>query len=298
MPDELMPNSSGDHNLERLVREVERFPTLPDVATRALEELERAECDFEEVASLVSLDPVLAGRVLRMANSAYFGAVHKAESVEAGLARMGIRECRALILTVALMDAMPELPAPHNAKVFWTLSLASALVSQQIAVDLEYEPPERAYLAGLVHLLGEAVLAIQFTDRFRRAIEVARRDALPLSVSLTEEFGCDHAGLSAHILTRWSFPQEVIDAVRFQFTPSQSRSSDLLCSLVVAGDGQCRDFGLGLDDPTYVARSWARKLTPGFFEALGSSRAQAIEDYLDGLTPSTQEAIDFATTIF
>ena len=285
-------------NLDRLVREVERFPTLPDVATLALEELERAECDFEEVASLISLDPILAGRILRMANSAYFGAVHKAESVEAALARMGIRECRALILTVALMDAVPELPAPHNAKLFWTLSLSSALVSQHIAGQIGYAPPERAYLAGLVHLLGEAVLAIQFTDRFRLAIEVARRDALPLSVSVTEEFGCDHAGLGAHILRRWSFPDEVIGAVQFQFTPRHCREAAMLSALVVAGDGLCRDLGVRLEDPTYEERAWTALLPESFERALRKATRKGLAECLGEWEAPVQEAIDFATTIF
>jgi len=293
-----MESAPTSHNFDRLVREIERFPTLPNVATRALEELERAECDFDEVASLISLDPVLAGRVLRLANSAYFGAVQRAAGVNAALCRLGIRECRALILTVALMDALPELPAPHNAKVFWTLSLASALVAQRMAQDIGYEPPERAYLAGLVHLLGEALLAIQFTDRFIASIEVGKRDGLPLAVSLAEEFGCDHAGLSAHILERWSFPADVVEAVRCQFVPEACRNAKLLACLIVASDGICRDFGLGLEDATYGRRSWLSKLPSAFGAEIRAVHREGVEAYFDSLSESVHEAIDFATTVF
>jgi len=293
-----MSHTAKSHSVDRLVREIERFPTLPSVAMEALEELERSECDFEEVASLISLDPVLAGRVLRMANSAYFGAVHKAEDVDSALCRLGIRECRALILTVALMNAVPELPTPMSAKVFWTLSLASALVAQKLAQDLRYEPPERAYLSGLVHLLGEAVLAIQFTDRFRKAIEVSLQDSLPLVVCLTEEFGCDHAALTSHILERWYFPAEVIQAVRYQFTPNYAPEASLLPSLVVASDGICRDFGLGLEDSHYTRRGWVAKLPPAFSQALRSAGHYDLERYLVSLDNDVQEAIDFAVTVF
>jgi len=293
-----METSDTASSIDLLVREIERFPTLPNVATRALEELERVECDFEEVASLVALDPVLASRLLRMANSAFFGAVQKAESIEAALCRMGIRECRALILTVALMDSIPDLPSPLSAKRFWTLSLASALVSQHVSEDIGYPKPERAYLAGLVHLLGEAVLAIQFTERFRSACEVSRRDDLSLVVALTEEFGCDHASLTAYILKRWGFPEEVTQAVHHQFTPSGARSEGLLASLVAAGDGICRDFDLGVEEPSHQRRAWTSKLDPSFRSALRSAKLGDLETYLDGLDEPVQAAIDFAVTIF
>ncbi len=293
-----MTPEENTNNTELLIREIERFPTLPDVATLALEELERPDCDFDEVASLVSLDPVLASRILRMANSAYFGAVHKAENVDAALCRLGIRECRALILTVALMDSIPDLPSPVSAKSFWTLSLASALISQKIAEDIGYPSPERAYLAGLVHLLGQAVLAIQFTDRFRHAVELGRRDQLPLVVALTEEFGCDHAGLTAHILRRWSFPEEVTHAIRYQFTPSAARNEALLASLIVAGDGMCRDFELALEDFGYSVRSWLSRIDPCLEQALRAADLGTTVEYFDRLAEPAQEAIDFALTIF
>src|SRR5262245_26663867 len=105
-------------NVDRLLRDMECLPTLPTVATAALAELDRADCDIAEVASLVSLDPVIAARILRLSNSAFFGMEQKAETVEAAIARLGTRECRGLIVTVALMDSFPSLPAPQNAKVF------------------------------------------------------------------------------------------------------------------------------------------------------------------------------------
>ncbi len=284
--------------VEQLIREPERLPTLPSVATRALEELERKDCDFEEVASLVALDPVIAARVLRLANSAFFGAQRKADSVEEAIARLGIRECRSLILTVALMEAVPDLPAPHNAKVFWTLSLASALIAERLARDIGYDRPERAYLAGLVHLLGEAVLAIQFTDRFRRACAVTKRDGLPLAVSLTEEFGCDHAALTAKILERWAFPEPVIDAVRVQFTPTARCSDPLLPCLIVAADGICRDRGLGLQENGRRPREWISLLPEHFASGLREAGYADLAVYMGSLDVAIQEAIDFALTVF
>jgi HD-like signal output (HDOD) protein len=285
-------------NLSRLVRQIDGFPTLPNVITDALEELERPECDFEEVASLVSLDPVLAARVLRLANSAFFGAVQKAETVEAAICRLGIKECRAMLLTVGLMTAIPELPPPHNAKIFWTSSLASALVAHQLARDLAHPTADRAYLAGLLHLLGEGLLAIKLTERFRLAIDVAHRDGLPLVLSLTEEFGCDFAALGAEILQRWAFPDDLIDAVKYQLTPQESRRDPLLAAIVAASDGICRDHGLGLLERQHTGRSWMQAMPDAFHRAVTAAGYAGLEPLLEHLEPHVQEAIDFAVTVF
>ena len=266
--------------------------------TDALEELERPDCDFEEVASLVSLDPVLAGRVLRMANSAFFGAVHKADNVEAAICRLGIKECRALLLTVGLMTAMPELPQPHNAKVFWTLSLATALVGHQLALAVGHPAADRVYLAGLLHLLGEGLLAIQFTERFRKAILVAKRDALPLVLSLTEEFGCDYAALGRVILERWAFPADLVDAVAHHLAPELSRRDPLLASLVTAAGGICRARELGLRDIQHTGRPWTDAMPSSFFDAVQAAGHADVTALLESLEPHIDEALDFAATVF
>jgi HD-like signal output (HDOD) protein len=284
--------------IDRLVLEIERLPTLPDVSTASLLELEREDCDFDEIASLISLDAVLAARVLKLANSAFFGAQKRTDTVSAAISRLGINEVRNCLITVAVLHAIPELPPPHNTKVFWTLSLASALMAQHLAAQIQYTMPDRAYTASLVHLIGEAVLAVQFTDRFRQAIHVGRTDSIPFVSALAEEFGCDHPTVTARVLREWNFPEPLIRAVRRQFSPSQAGDQVLLASLILASDGLCRDRGLGLEEPAYRARSWLQRMPESFFSALHSITRSSVGEYLDGLTEKVDEVIDFALTIY
>jgi HD-like signal output (HDOD) protein len=284
--------------MDRIVREIERFPTLPDVATASLLELEREDCDFEEIASLISLDPVLAARVMKIANSAFFGAAKRADTVVKAICRLGINELRNCLVTVAVMDAIPELPAPHSAKTFWTLSLASALVAQKLAEKIDYLYPERAYTASLVHLIGDAVLMLRFTDRYRKAIDVARADAIPLGAAVAEQFGCDQAQVSARVLREWVFPEPIVRAVQRQALPRHAGDEAFLASLILASDGLCRDRGLGLKDPAYLRRSWVPELADGFLAAARGCGGSDLEAYLESLTPEIDELIDFALTVF
>jgi HD-like signal output (HDOD) protein len=236
--------------------------------------------------------------VLKLANSAFFGAQKRAETVVGAISRLGIHEVRNCLITVAVMDAVPDLPQPHNTKQFWTLSLASALVGQHIATQLRCADPERAYTACLVHLIGEAVLAVQFTERFRKAILTARKDGMPLTSALAEEFGCDHAAVAARVLKRWEFPDALIRAVQRHLSPAQAGDEVVLSSLVLASDGLCRDRGLGLEDPAYRGRGWLPRLPHPFFSAIQTGSGLAVAAYLDSLTEKLDELIDFARTIY
>jgi HD-like signal output (HDOD) protein len=286
--------------IDRLVQQIDRFPTLPHVATASLAELEREECDFHEIARLISLDAVLAGRVLRLANSAYFGTGRPTESIKTAIIRLGVNEVRNCLLTVAVMNAIPVLPKPHDAKLFWTLSLASGLVAQRIAIEIDGSPQlgERAYAGGLVHLVGEAVLALQFTERYCKAIDVARGDAIPFDSALAEEFGCDYATVSARVLREWSFPEPLIRAVHRHFAPEHADDQAVLASLILAGDGLCRDLGLGLEDPGTTPRAWIPRLAVSFIGQVERKAQAPIAEYFDGLTDTVKECIDFAVTVF
>jgi HD-like signal output (HDOD) protein len=292
--------------IDRLVAQIECLPTLPQVAAASLAELEREECDFEEIASLIALDPVLAGRVLRLANSAFFGAGKRADTVLAAISRLGLREVRRCLLTVAVMQAIPELPHPHSAKRFWTLSLASALLAQELAQQLAPREAQKsgtaadhAYSAGLAHLVGDAVLAVQFTERYRRAIEIARTDAMPLASALSEEFGCDSAALAARVLREWRFAEPVVLAVQRQFAPQHAGPHALLASCVLVADGLCRELGgLGLPGLDGPARGWLPKLAASFTDAVHARSGGGVPEYLDALAERVHECVDFALTVF
>jgi HD-like signal output (HDOD) protein len=285
-------------SLDDLTREIDALPTLPEIVTKARTRLEQPDCCFDDVVALLELDPVVAARIVKLASSPAFAGAQRAETLAVAIRRLGIRECHALLLTVGLMTTLPTLPPPHDARVFWTLSLASALVGRLLARELAHGSADRAYLAGLVHLLGEALLAIQFTDRFRTAIDVSRRDRLPLVLSLTEEFGCDHAAVAAVMLRHWDLPADVIDAVQHQLSPQCSRRDPLLAAIVTAGDGACRDCGLGLEDPHYESRSWLRRLPPCFFEAVEAAGHASADALLAELEEPIKEAVRFAHTVF
>jgi len=156
-------------SVERFFESLPTLPVIPEVALRAQQMLDDPDVHLGKLADVLSLDPVLAVRVSRVANSPLYGARSCTMSLRQAVQHLGIPETRRIVMTVAVMNALPELPPPMTMHVFWRLGLGTALVGRQLAEDIKYPRPEQAYLAGLVHTLGEATLALNRPAEFGRA---------------------------------------------------------------------------------------------------------------------------------
>lgn len=284
--------------LEELVKQIDQYPTLPDVAIRVERELANEDCGLDRIGAMIELDPALASRIMKLANSAIFGSAQPTDSVTTAILRLGTREVRNAVLTVAVMQALPALPAPYDLRSFWTLGLASGIVCRRLAKDLGYPNPEEAYLAGLVHLMGSAFLAVSFTPRFQRAVETAWADGVLVDGSIAEEFGCHASVVGARLLEEWNFPSSIVEAVRHQLTPDCAGDAEFLASLVFAADRICRDLDLDVEDPAHSQDAWITEIPDGLKTRIESSGYPDITFYLIELKDSLAMIEDFASSVF
>ncbi len=259
--------------LDRLTRDIEDFPTLPDVALRVNGAFEDPEFELAEVAAMIGQDPVLASRIVRLSRSPIFGGGSGGDTdLEQAILRLGAKETKNAVTAVAIMNTLPELPEPVTLVSFWTLSLGSAMSARQLALDLGIVAPEQAYLAGLVHTLGEAYLAIQFTERYRAAIDRSTENSAPLELTISREFEVSPAVIGARLLRTWRFPEAIAEAVEYHLVPQDAPEQKLLAGIVFAADRICRDLRLAPKDPGHTDQAWVGEIPHDFMqriEALG-----------------------------
>ena len=281
-----------------LLRHVDSFPTLPEVAIRVSRALEDPEVDLSRVAEMIELDATLAAQLVRMANSPIFGLGSPADSVRKALTRLGIKETRNAIVTVSLMRALPELPAPYEVRSFWVLGLASGMVARQLARDLKFPDPEMAYLAGLVHCLGEAYLAVQFTERVCAVVERWRGSGEDFEDHLTAEFDVEVPEISAGLLEAWNFPDPIVVAVRSHWHPERDPACEDLAGLILTADRLCRDVGLGVVDPGPQERTWIADVPYSLEDALTERGYPDLTYYLLELQDKLAEVREFASSVY
>lgn len=266
--------------LDALVEKMRELPALPDFALEGLHLLEDPNYDLRTVADCISRDPVLAMRIVGMGNSPFFAMGTRTSCVKTSILRLGERGTRVAILSVAIMNVFPRLPAPLDVRRFWTFGLASAICARQLSEDLDYPDSSAAYLGALVHRLGEAFLAVCYPKRFAVAWRQARREGVELEETLRSEFEVSPSELCARVLDSWNLPASVVEAVRECRHPETATREPLLSLVVWTAGWVATELGLGLESPEDERNVWGVDLGPHMRKELHELGYAKMLDYL------------------
>lgn len=266
--------------LEELIRQAKDLPTLPAVPLRILRCLDDPTTGRADLSRMIGLDAVLGARVVRLANSAAFGA-RSVANLDTAVARLGTHQIRNVILTLAVLDAFPPRSAALDMRAFWRLSVASAFAARALARELRFRDPEEAYLAGLVHDLGELCLALFMPDHYAAALSHTLSLDVGFEVAVREQLKFTPAQLCARVLAWWSFPPAIVEAVEHQDAPSQAPEQVELAGILLAADRLCRELGYGIPHPSARPRAWLVELPGPVAEQLEAAAAGDLPAYLE-----------------
>jgi HD-like signal output (HDOD) protein len=210
---------------EEIRRRLLRLKEIPPPNAMAREIIRVAgdeQVDIEAVVRLINQSPQLAGRILRVANSAYYGHCGKILSVEQAVIRvLGLSMTKSLILALALTTSFKWQDCPHfRADRHWFLAILTANLAQALApcLDTEGKPlPATAYTAGLVHNLGVLALVHLFPEQMRRVFALEEGLWTEKMLDLLE---LDHHLAGSWLAKTWGLPEELIRAIAFYGDPS------------------------------------------------------------------------------
>ncbi|MDP8990016.1 MAG: HDOD domain-containing protein [Acidobacteriota bacterium] len=186
-----------------------RLPRFSPVALKLLSVLADERAPFKEIARLIALDPVLAGEVLRLANSGLYGRWLRVSSLLEAIARLGTGRLSQFAMTAALWRGLPRKTAPF-VREWWRHSIAAALLAQHCGQEI---PADHAYTAALLHGIGQLALFEDAPNDYPNLVERAYAERLDLLECEREVFHVDHPALAALILGSWGLPDKLCEAV-------------------------------------------------------------------------------------
>lgn len=234
---------------EAMLADLETLGDLPSpspVVAQLTGMLWRDDVALSEIESLVSRDPVIAGRLLSAANAAAYAGYAPVASLRGALLRLGIERVRRLALVISVCNAVPGLKAPSPR--FWLHSLAVAQVAEVLAREAAIGvEPEAALLGGLVHDLGVLVISSHYPDRARAAFARARLEHRPVVEIERELSGIDHAEIGGALTRHWALPARVTAAVRFHHAPAAAPAEQRAAAAVI----RLADAAVGVVEPDW-----------------------------------------------
>ena len=242
---------------KRLASDSLRLPTLPEVAVRCLQLAHDANVSFATLSEVIERDPFIATRVMRMANSPYYGGLARITTIDGAVARLGIATLVSLLQELAAEQVFASKdPTIRSAfRGIWEHCLGVAHLSRDLAGLVRTVEPNTAYLAGLFHEIGKPVVAAMLLEAERGA-GTARGAWLSGGLWRLVVDEC-HRDVGATIAFRWYLPREVVTAVAELDWYDLRRGRSSPANVVRLANALCQKEGLDVNatKPEDLART-------------------------------------------
>jgi putative nucleotidyltransferase with HDIG domain len=205
-------------NISGLVKDVGSLVTLPDVFVRINQLVENPNSTVTDIAKAVSQDPSFTVRLLRVANSSFYGFSSTVDTVSKAVSIIGTSQIRSLALATSVASAFDGLPnslvSMHD---FWRHSLYCALIARILAKKAKRCDPDAVFTAALLHDIGELVIFNRMPQPAKDAIlrVLESGDELPVYQAEREIIGFDHAQVGGELARQWKLPPMLEECVEF-----------------------------------------------------------------------------------
>jgi HD-like signal output (HDOD) protein len=239
--------------VESAISSISHIATLPEITLRIIEMVEDPTSTAQDLHSVISNDPALCSRILKVVNSAFYGLPRQIGSINRAIVLLGLNAVKNIAIAASLTKLYRggDLCDKFSARQLWEHSMATAAASKMICDELRLGLPDEAFLAGLMHDIGLMVeLQSRRTDLLRvfEALEVNLHGVPMTDMRELEQqiLGADHQDFGSGLCERWKFPRSFISATGYHHDPTALPAGNrTLTSIVYLADRIAARLGYG-----------------------------------------------------
>jgi HD-like signal output (HDOD) protein len=224
---------------QAMVEQIIDLPTIPHVATKVIDLLDKPDVELDEVADMILTDQVLAARVIKIVNSPFYKPAHEIKSVKRALIYLGFRHIRELAFTCSFVDVFQGKDGVFDVRTFWEHSFGVGIISKIIAQRIRYPDTEKAYLVGIVHDIGEVFLSYYARADFEKLLQAMKGQPYRLVNAEEQFFGTTHCEIGQCIARKWNFPPDYCEVISYHHHPEDAKIDPTLCAIVNLADLFC-----------------------------------------------------------
>lgn len=242
---ETQTDSQG--RIQEAIQEVTALASLPEVTQQIVQTVQDPHSTPSQLHKIISHDPALVARILKVVNSAFYGLPGQVASVERALVLLGLNAVKNIAIAASLgqLFRSTRICKDYTARDLWTHCITVAVAARELARQLKLPAADEAFLSGMIHDLGLIVSLQVAPQKLAEVCEQAKSggDFLQLEQSL---IGMDHQQLGAALAERWKFPRTCQLVAGFHHRPATLGSAMRMQSAVVhVADTLCGQAGCG-----------------------------------------------------
>lgn len=237
-----------DTQLNYIVSKVNDMPMLPSRVEKIMAITEDPDSTIESLEKEILMDQSLTSKILKLANSAYYGYPRKINTVSQATILLGFQTIKSMTLASTVNKLLTKELTGYALEEndLWHQSQTCAIVSRHIAQEVGFSNPETAYIAGLLRDIGKTILNYHVEKEYKAIVNKVEVNKVSFSQAEEEVLGFNHAQVGEKIGEKWNFPEELVEAIGLHHTPEDSLINPELVSIVHIADAITMMMGVGL----------------------------------------------------
>jgi putative nucleotidyltransferase with HDIG domain len=233
--------------LDRVVSSLDKIPTLPVIYSKLGKLLQSPDATIQAVSNIISEDQVIAAKVLKFVNSAFYGFPQRIGSLQRAIVILGFNTIKNLVFATSVFDMFRGVETTGNfdKKSFWMHCIGCAVSSRVIAEAADLRNPDEVFTGGLLHDIGKLVVAVQYPEKFSAVINEVQKTGVPMVEAERKIFGFDHTQVGSALAVQWRFPLDTAQMIGSHHLGDGAVPQRKDIAAVHIGNILCMALGLG-----------------------------------------------------
>ncbi|MBN1577666.1 MAG: HDOD domain-containing protein [Chitinispirillaceae bacterium] len=251
---------AGNERYRRFIEQIDNLPALPAIVTRLMQVVNSPDTSADDAAKLIQKDPALTTKMLRLANSAFYGIPRSISSVSSAVVILGFNTIRSLVLSASVMKMFSSSHQPAIDKNrFWKHSIVCAIAAKAIVrqfINVRMMDPESAFCAGILHDIGKLIFSEFAQEDYFEVCEFAKECNVPLIEAEKKILGISHADIGRILADKWALPLDLEYSLVFHHEPMKADSLIDLVTTVHMANVLSHRIGTGLWENEPMPPEW------------------------------------------
>jgi putative nucleotidyltransferase with HDIG domain len=259
-----LPQTINEDQVKRIISVTGNLPPVPHVAAKMMELVGKENTSVRDLQKVISADPALTARILKMANSVFYSFDQKVSTLSHALVILGFRAVQSMGIAASSRSLFVKKGTQFGLKekLLWEHSIGVAMGCRQVSRLVGYQQEETAFIVGLLHDIGKAILNQVVPKKYAKIVETVYNDARTTADVERETLGFDHTHIGALIAQKWNFSWDMVETIAYHHSPEAQATGSPLSAILAVSNDVCKRMGIGLErvnDGIPVSQTWGAK---------------------------------------